>query len=89
MTASPSRRTPSTPQGDRRRHRRHIGRIVLVLFFAFPIVFMFVSSLKPDEQIFADLSSVRAFLPVGDLSFDNYQATFDKVPAGGSCSTRS
>jgi multiple sugar transport system permease protein len=28
-----------------------IGRIVLVLFFAFPIVFMFVSSLKPDEQI--------------------------------------
>jgi len=59
-----------------------IGRIVLVLFFAFPIVFMFISSLKPDEQIFADLSSVRAFLPVGDLSFDNYQATFDKVPAG-------
>jgi multiple sugar transport system permease protein len=60
----------------------HAGRIVLVLFFAFPIVFMFVSSLKPDEQIFADLGSVRAFLPVGELSLDNYQATFDKVPAG-------
>jgi multiple sugar transport system permease protein len=59
-----------------------LGRIVLVFFFAFPIVFMFISSLKPDEQIFADLSSVRAFLPVGDLSFDNYQVTFDKVPAG-------
>ena len=58
-----------------------IGRIVLVLFFAFPIVFMFVSSLKPDEQIFADLGSLRAFLPVGDLSLDNYRATFDKVPA--------
>ena len=59
-----------------------LGRIVLVFFFAFPIVFMFISSLKPDEQIFADLSSVRAFLPVGDLSLDNYRATFDKVPAG-------
>ena len=61
---------------------QQVGRIVLVLFFAFPIVFMFISSLKPDEQIFADLGSVRAFLPVGELSLDNYQATFDKVPAG-------
>ena len=59
-----------------------LGRIVLVFFFAFPIVFMFISSLKPDEQIFGDLSSMRAFLPVGDLSLDNYRATFDKVPAG-------
>ena len=58
------------------------GRIALVLFFAFPIVFMFVSSLKPDEQIFGDLDSVRAFLPVGHLSLDNYRATFEKVPAG-------
>ena len=50
---------------------------------------MFISSLKPDEQIFADLSSVRAFLPVGDLSLDNYQATFERSPRAGSCSTRS
>lgn len=58
-----------------------VGRIVLAVFFAFPIVFMLVSSLKPDEQIFADLGSLKAFLPVGDLSLDNYRATLDTVPA--------
>jgi multiple sugar transport system permease protein len=42
---------------------------------------MFVSSLKPDDQIFADLSSPRAFLPVGDISLRNYQDVFDTVPA--------
>src|SRR5690606_20375883 len=55
-------------------------RSALVLFFALPIVFMFVSSLKPDLQIFADLDSPRAFLPVGDVSFDNYVGVFDRVP---------
>nr|WP_307579549.1 carbohydrate ABC transporter permease [Paeniglutamicibacter psychrophenolicus] len=42
---------------------------------------MFVSSLKPDAQIFGDLSSIAAFLPVGNLSFENYSAVFDRVPA--------
>jgi multiple sugar transport system permease protein len=56
-------------------------RIVLVAVFAFPIVFMVISSLKPDNQIFADLSSPRALLPVGDISLDNYRGVFDRVPA--------
>jgi multiple sugar transport system permease protein len=56
-------------------------RVSLVLVFAFPILFMFVSSFKPDAQIFADLSSTRAFLPVGDISLDNYRGVFDRVPA--------
>ncbi len=41
------------------------ARIVLALFLAFPIVFMLVSSLKPDQQIFSVLDSIKAFLPVG------------------------
>jgi multiple sugar transport system permease protein len=57
-------------------------RALLVLLFSFPIVFMFVSSLKPDAQIFSDLTSVRALLPVGDLSLDNYRGVFERVPAG-------
>ena len=57
-------------------------RVVLVAVFAFPIIFMVVSSLKPDNQIFADLSSPRAFLPVGDISLDNYRGVFERVPAG-------
>ena len=57
-------------------------RLLLLLVFAFPIVFMFVSSFKPDAQIFADLTSWRAFAPVGDISLDNYRGVFDRVPAG-------
>lgn len=57
-------------------------RVLLLLVFAFPIVFMFISSFKPDAQIFADLTSWRAFAPVGDISLDNYQGVFDRVPAG-------
>ncbi|WP_233256990.1 carbohydrate ABC transporter permease [Promicromonospora sp. AC04] len=52
----------------------------LAAFFLFPLVFMFVSSLKPDGQILSDVSSLRAFLPVGDISLDNYAGVFDRVP---------
>jgi multiple sugar transport system permease protein len=55
-------------------------RSALVLFFALPIVFMVVSSFKPDLQIFADLGSWRAFAPVGDVSVDNYEGVFERVP---------
>ncbi|MBW5250472.1 carbohydrate ABC transporter permease [Streptomyces sp. P01-B04] len=59
----------------------HTVRIVLALVFALPLVFMFVSSFKPDDQIFGDLDSLRAFLPVGAMSLDNYTAVFERVPA--------
>lgn len=59
----------------------HTGRIALALVFALPLVFMLVSSFKPDDQIFGDLDSLRAFLPVGAVSLDNYTAVFDRVPA--------
>lgn len=51
---------------------------VLAILFVGPLLFMFSSSLKPDAQIFEDLRSIRAFLPVGDVSFDNYGAVFQK-----------
>jgi multiple sugar transport system permease protein len=60
---------------------KYVVRILLALFFAFPLVFMFMSSLKPDTQIFADLSSFKAFLPVGHISLDNYTGVFDTAPA--------
>jgi multiple sugar transport system permease protein len=57
-------------------------RCILVVLASFPIVFMIVSSFKPDTQIFADLGSLKGFLPVGDLSLDNYRGVFERVPAG-------
>ena len=59
---------------------RYGVRLLLVLVFALPLVFMLVSSLKPDTQIFGDLDSIDAFLPVGDVSLNNYSAVFDRVP---------
>jgi multiple sugar transport system permease protein len=55
-------------------------RIVLCLVFGLPLLFMLVSSFKPDLQIFGDLGSFNAFLPTGDLSLDNYTGVFDRVP---------
>lgn len=60
--------------------RRYVVRIFFVLVFALPLLFMFVSSLKPDTQIFRDITGINAFLPVGDISFDNYTAVFGRVP---------
>ncbi len=53
---------------------------LVAIIFAFPLVFMLVSSLKPDDQLLRDTASLRAFLPVGDLSLRNYAAAFDRAP---------
>ena len=58
----------------------YLLRIALALVFGLPLVFMIVSSFKPDLQIFADLGTPSAFLPVGDLTLDNYLGVFDRVP---------
>jgi multiple sugar transport system permease protein len=68
-----------------RRRRRlwiYLAMTGLAVFFLFPLVFMFVSSLKPDGQILSDVGGWRAFLPVGDISFRNYSGVFDRVPVG-------
>ena len=54
--------------------------ISLAIVFAFPIVFMMVSSLKPSIQILRDSSSLMAFMPVGDISIDNYYKAFQRAP---------
>ena len=68
--------------------RHHTGRdvvvmvlrILLALAFGLPLLFMIISSFKPDIQIFADLGTIRSFLPVGDLNLDNYTGVFERVP---------
>src|SRR5262249_28898758 len=54
----------------------------IALVFCFPLVFMIVSSLKPDQQLLTDTASLRAFLPVGDISLDNYFNAFKRAPVG-------
>ncbi|MBB4985205.1 MULTISPECIES: carbohydrate ABC transporter permease [Streptomyces] len=67
---------------SRRRVWSYLVLVGLAVFFLFPLVFMFVASLKPDSQILSDLGGWRAFLPVGEVGLDNYSAVFDRVPVG-------
>jgi multiple sugar transport system permease protein len=82
-TRDSRRRADALAAERRRRRRRVLGYLPMVLlaaFFLFPLIFMFVSSLKPDAQILSDIDSPQAFLPVGDISLDNYAGVFDRVP---------
>ncbi len=55
---------------------------VLALIFVMPLVFMLISSLKPRLDLLRDTASFRAFLPVGDISLNNYFAAFERAPIG-------
>ena len=61
---------------------RYAVLLLVAAVFMFPLIFMVVSSLKPDLQLLQDTSSLRAFLPVGDISLDNYTAAFERAPIG-------
>lgn len=77
--------SPTT--GSRRRQRlgaraiQYALHAALVLFFLFPLAFMFVSAFKSDEaQLLADMGSLRAFLPVGELSLHNFRDVLERTP---------
>ena len=61
---------------------RYLVLGLVALVFLFPVVFMLVSSFKPDAQLLSDTGSLRAFLPVGDISLDNYRDAFARAPIG-------
>ena len=61
---------------------RYAVLVLIAAIFIVPLLFMVMSSLKPDTQLLLDTKNLRAILPVGDLSFDNYAAAFDRAPIG-------
>jgi multiple sugar transport system permease protein len=84
MTAITS--TPPTGYGLRKRIRTwitYLAMSLLAIFFLFPIVFMLVSSIKNSEtQVLADMSSLYAFVPRGDLGLQNYRDVFGQLEFG-------
>jgi len=82
--ADPTTQVAVHEAGERKHTVRRIvgviARILLCLVFGLPLLFMIISSFKPDLQIFADLTTVKAFLPTGDLTLDNYTGVFERVP---------
>ena len=86
LTEGPS---PATRRKPIRQHATghgnpwtYIPLVLLSVTFVLPLLFMIASSLKPRDQILGDLTSWRAFAPIGDLSLDNYIGVFDRVPVG-------
>ena len=76
----------STEYRVRKATRNSINYAIMILlgiFFLFPIVFMLVSSVKQDEmQVVRDMSTLRAFLPVGDVGIQNYLDVFGSLNFG-------
>ena len=58
----------------------YFAAIVFTILFAFPLVFMVMSSLKPDFNLLQDVGTARSFLPGGPISFDNYVGVYDRIP---------
>lgn len=75
----------SVIKSDNHRLRLFVQYLVLTLIaviFIFPLIFMVMSSLKPSQQLLVDSGSLRAFLPVGDISLNNYTMAFQRAPVG-------
>lgn len=54
---------------------------LLVAFFLLPLVFMFVSAFKGDElQLLRDMGSLMAFVPHGDIGWQNFADVFERTP---------
>ena len=56
--------------------------LLLALIFIVPFLFMLSASLKTNDAIFSDIQSVRAILPVGHLTAENYASIFGKGHIG-------
>ncbi|MCM5679248.1 carbohydrate ABC transporter permease [Schlegelella sp. S2-27] len=72
----------STPVARHRAAAAHYAlNAVLAVFFLFPLVFMVASAFKGDEaQLLADMGSLKAFVPYGDLSLQNFRDVFERTP---------
>ena len=61
---------------------RYAVLCLIAFIFIFPLLFMVMSSFKPNYQLLQDTSSLRAFLPVGDIGLSNYDEAFARAPVG-------
>ncbi len=61
---------------------QYVFAFFFMLLFSLPLLFMFSSSLKDPQTIFADVKSWRAFFPVGDVNLDQYVGVFERLPLG-------
>lgn len=56
----------------------YFGNIVIGIIFVSPLIWMISASFKPEAEIFANMNSLKTFLPV-QASFDNYVEVFTRM----------
>lgn len=56
--------------------------IILAGLFLFPLIYMFASSFKPDDQVLSNSQSLEAFLPTPFNGFENYADAFERAEFG-------
>lgn len=56
----------------------YIGNTAFALLFVSPLIWMIAASLKPEGEIFANMDSVRTFVPIG-ASLSNYVSVFKRI----------
>lgn len=57
----------------------YISNILIALIFVSPLIWMVVSSLKPETKIFSELNSLKTFIPTA-ATLDNYFQVFKRIP---------
>jgi multiple sugar transport system permease protein len=60
---------------------RYLLLVMVALLFFAPILFMFVSSLKPDDRVLVEAGTLQAFWPTS-ASLQNYWDVFNRVNFG-------
>jgi len=66
-------------QGRRSLILQYVLMLALAAFFLFPLVYMYVSSVKPDEAVLADSSSLAGLLPIPFFGLTNYADAIERA----------
>lgn len=56
----------------------YLGNLLIGLIFVSPLLWMIAASLKPESEIFANISSIQTFIPES-LVFGNYVEVFQRL----------
>lgn len=72
---------PAAPRRPRRGLGSYIVMSILAIFFLVPLLFMFVGSLKPNDQVVAQANTWRALIPT-DITFQDYINAFNRANFG-------
>jgi multiple sugar transport system permease protein len=58
---------------------QYVVLLLLAAFFLFPLVYMYVSSVKPDGVVLSDANSIDGFIPLPFVGLENYRDAIERA----------